>query len=220
MTRKRIITIDGPSGAGKSTVARLLADNLGFQYLDTGALYRAVALYLRRYGLSEDVTDETLKRILKGLDVGFSEGRVFINGEDVSEAIRTPEIGHYSSVFSARRPVREFLFAIQRAYPEKYDTVVEGRDMGTVVFPDAWMKFFLDASQQERASRRYLQLVQKGMAVTMEEALQDVQQRDERDSRRELAPLKQARDAVYIDTTSMGIEETIKKMLEFLMGSR
>jgi len=216
MAKKRIVAIDGPSGAGKSTVARLLAERLGFQYLDTGALYRAVALYLRRQGLGEDVSDETLTRVLKGLDIGFSNGRVFINREDVSEAVRSPEIGHYSSVFSARRPVREFLLSIQRTYPEKYDTVVEGRDMGTVVFPEAWIKFFLDASRQERAKRRYLQLVQKGTDVTMEEALQDVQQRDERDSQRDLAPLRRSPDAIYIDSTSMGIEETIKKMLEFL----
>jgi len=218
MSKNRIVTIDGPSGAGKSTVARLLAERLGFQYLDTGALYRAVALYLRRQGAGEDVSDETLERLLKGLNIGFSDGRVYIDGEDVSEAVRTPEIGHYSSVFSARRPVREFLLSIQRAYPERYDTVVEGRDMGTVVFPDAWRKFFIDASPQERARRRYLQLLQKGVAVTMEEAMRDVQQRDERDSQRDIAPLRRSPDAVYIDTTSLGIEETIDKMLEFLHG--
>ncbi len=216
MSRNRIITIDGPSGAGKSTVARLLAERLGFEYLDTGALYRAVALYLRRRGVGEDVGDETIEKLLRELKIGFSGGRVYVDGEDVSEAVRTPEIGHYSSVFSARRPVREFLLSIQRAHAERCDTVVEGRDMGTVVFPDAWMKFFLDASLQERAKRRCLQLQRKGIDVTMEEAVRDVQQRDERDSQRDIAPLRCPTDAVYMDTTSMGIEDTIKKMLEFI----
>ncbi len=216
MARKRVVTIDGPSGAGKSTIARLLAARIGFRYLDTGALYRAVALHLRRRGLGEDAPDEIIAGLLKDLDVSFSDGRVFLNREDVSDAVRSTEIGHYSSVFSARKPVREFLLSIQRSYPEEFDTVVEGRDMGTVVFPEAWVKFFLDASEDERAARRCRQLRKKGVAITMEEALRDVRRRDERDSRRALAPLRRPSDAVYIDTTSLGIEETIEKMLEFL----
>ena len=137
---KRVIAIDGPSGAGKSTVARILAERLGFQYLDTGALYRAVALFLRRKGLDDGITDEQIREALHDLFIDFPDGRTLINGEDVSDEIRTPEIGHYSSVFSARRPVREFLLDIQRGYPRRHDTVVEGRDMGTVVFPTAWRK--------------------------------------------------------------------------------
>ncbi len=211
---KRVIAIDGPSGAGKSTVARILAERLGFRYLDTGALYRAVALYLRRKGADEGTDDERIGRLLEGLVLEFSDGRVLVNGEDVSEAIRSPEIGHYSSVFSARRPVRAFLLEIQRRFPERHDTVAEGRDMTTVVFPGAWRKFYLDASLQERARRRYRQLRDRG--ITMEQAWRDVRERDERDSGRALAPLRRAPDAVYIDTTSRDIEETVEKMLEFL----
>jgi cytidylate kinase len=213
---KRVITIDGPSGAGKSTVAKRLAERIGFRYLDTGALYRSVAFYLVRQGLDEGADDEEINSLLSGLALDVSDGGIFVNGEDVTETIRTPEIGHYSSVFSARRPVREFLLDRQRSYPERYDTVVEGRDMGTVVFPDAWMKFFLDASREERARRRYEQLREKGEDVTIEIAMRDITGRDERDSKRELSPLRKADDAVYIDTTSMEIEDTVKKMLEFI----
>ncbi len=212
----RVITIDGPSGAGKSTIARLVAERLGFQYLDTGALYRAVALYLRQKGLGEDVRDQEIASLLKGLILSFKDGKTFINGEDVSGQIRTPEIGHYSSVFSARRPVREFLLEIQRRFPEVQDTVCEGRDMGTVVFPGAWRKFYLDASEEERARRRYLQLRSAGKEITMEAALRDVRERDLRDSSRDVAPLRRAEDAIYIDTTSMGIEEAVKEILRHL----
>ncbi len=212
----RVITIDGPSGAGKSTIARLVAERLGFQYLDTGALYRAVALYLRQKGLGEDVRDQEIASLLKGLILSFKDGKTFINGEDVSGQIRTPEIGHYSSVFSARRPVREFLLEIQRRFPEEQDTVCEGRDMGTVVFPGAWRKFYLDASEEERARRRYLQLKSAGKEITMETALRDVRERDLRDSNRDVAPLRRAEDAFYIDTTSMGIEDAVKEILRHL----
>ncbi|GBE02341.1 cytidylate kinase [bacterium BMS3Bbin06] len=213
---KRVIAIDGPSGAGKSTVARILAERLGFQYLDTGALYRAVALFLRRKGLDDGITDEQIREALHDLFIDFPDGRTLINGEDVSDEIRTPEIGHYSSVFSARRPVREFLLDIQRGYPRRHDTVVEGRDMGTVVFPTAWRKLFLDASGEERARRRYLQLKTAGKDITMEDAVKDIRERDIRDSSREIAPLKRASDALYIDTTSMDIEDTVKKIMEVL----
>ncbi len=211
---KRVITIDGPSGAGKSTIAKLLARRLGFQYLDTGALYRAVALYLRTKGAEEDISDKEIERLLQGLSVNFSDGKVYINSEDVSEKIRTPEIGHYSSVFSARAPVRAFLLGIQQAFPERYDTVAEGRDMGTVVFPNAWKKFFLTASTEARARRRFEQLQAMGSPITMEEAIRDVKERDERDSKRALAPLKKPDDAITIDTTTLTIEETLKKILE------
>ncbi len=206
---KRVITIDGPSGAGKSTVAKELAKRLGFEYLDTGALYRAVALYLRKKGHDESITDDKLGSELKEVEISFEKARVFLNGEDVSDAIRTPEIGHYSSVFSARPVVREFLLGLQREFATTHDTVAEGRDMGTVVFPGADCKFFLDASTEERARRRFLQLKAMGKEITEQDALKDVVERDRRDSSRDIAPLKKADDAIYVDTTKLSLRETI-----------
>ncbi|NOX20746.1 MAG: (d)CMP kinase [Nitrospirae bacterium] len=211
---KKIITIDGPSGAGKSTVAKEIAKRLGFEYLDTGALYRAVALYLRRKGFDEGISDEDLRVVLKDVQIVFNSGHVYLNGEDVSKEIRTPEIGHYSSVFSARPVVREFLLGLQRDFPKHHNTVAEGRDMGTVVFPEADCKFFLDASTEERAKRRYLQLRQMGKEITEEEALKDVIERDRRDSSRDIAPLKKADDAIYIDTTNIDLQQTIDLILK------
>ncbi len=213
---KKVITIDGPSGAGKSTVAKRIAEKLGFQYLDTGALYRAVALYLRRKKLSEDATDKEIADALEGLNLSFRDGRTYINGEDVSTEIRTPDVGHYSSVFSARKVVRDYLLGMQRAFPEGDDTVCEGRDMGTVVFPGAWRKFFLDASEEERAKRRYEQLTRAGKSISYEDALRDVRERDRRDSSRDIAPLKKPEDAIYIDTTNLELEEVISKVLSHL----
>ncbi|RMG72069.1 MAG: (d)CMP kinase [Nitrospirae bacterium] len=213
---KRIITIDGPSGAGKSTVAKELARRLGFQYLDTGALYRAAALYLRNRGFDETIDDQRLRAELSGADIFFNGGRVFLNGKDVSEAIRTPEIGHYSSVFSARPVVREFLLGLQRSFPERHNTVAEGRDMGTVVFPEADCKFFLDASVKERARRRFLQLRAMGKEITEEEAFKDVVERDRRDSSRDVSPLKKADDALYVDTSELSLEDTIELLYRYI----
>ncbi|MDP2168380.1 MAG: (d)CMP kinase [Thermodesulfovibrionales bacterium] len=209
----RVIAIDGPSGAGKSTVAKLLAGMLGFNYLDTGALYRAAALGLRRKGITPEDTDERLSEALGGISVVFSGGRVFLDGEDVSEEIRTPEAGHYSSVFSARMPVRDFLLPVQRDAAQNNDLVAEGRDMSTVVFPDAWKKFYMDANIEERAKRRHLQLQQGGVSVSMENAREDVIGRDKRDTSRDIAPLRVAESAVFIDSSDMPLEEVINKML-------
>ncbi len=213
---KRVITIDGPSGAGKSTIARALAEVLGFSYLDTGALYRAVALYLRERGLTEEATDSEIESILKGLSVSFRDGRVYINDRDVSPFIRTPEVGHYASVFSTRAPVRRFLLGSQRSAAETSDIVAEGRDMGTVVFPDAWRKFFLTASEEERARRRYKQLRDIGRDITFEEALMDVRERDRRDSERQLAPLRPPRDSIIIDSTGRDVNETLREFLRHI----
>lgn len=209
----RVIAIDGPSGAGKSTVAKLLAEMLGWSYLDTGALYRATALGLMKAGVAPEDGDDKIAQALKGIKVSFTGGRVFLNGEDVSAQIRTPEAGHYSSVFSARRPVRDFLMPAQRASAEDCDLVAEGRDMTTVVFPGAWRKFFIDASNEERARRRYLQLKQNGVPATEEDAMRDVILRDKRDSERDIAPLAKAPDAVLIDTTGTPLEEVMKRVL-------
>ncbi len=226
----RVIAIDGPSGAGKSTISKMLAEMLGFEFLDTGALYRAVALHLRREGLDENSPDDEIQRALKGLTVAFIHGKVFLKkklshhasrithhdyGEDVSEAIRTTEAGHYASVFSAKKAVREFLLQLQRDAAADSEIVAEGRDMTTVVFPDAWRKFYLDASEEGRARRRYLQLREKGIDITLDGALDDVKERDQRDMKREISPLMKAEDAVIIDTTDKSIDE----VLNCLMGA-
>lgn len=225
----RVIAIDGPSGAGKSTVSKLLAQRLGFKYLDTGALYRATALYLRRKGLNENSTDEEIKQALYGLSITFRDGRVFIKGssnelsseghlsdEDVSEIIRTTEIGHFASVFSARKVVRDFLLDIQRDMAKESDLVAEGRDMTTVVFPDAWKKFFITASADERARRRFEQLKDKGIDISINEAVRDVRERDKRDQERDIAPLRASKDAIIIDTSDKNIQEVIEEMLSFI----
>ncbi|MBN2654864.1 MAG: (d)CMP kinase [Nitrospirae bacterium] len=213
---KRVVAIDGPSGAGKSTISRMLADRLGFQFLDTGALYRALGMYLDRKGISHLDSDEVLSSGIGDVKIELSGEKIFLEGQDVSGLIRTPAAGHLASVFSARRPVREYLFSLQRNAAIKDDIVAEGRDMTTVVFPDAWAKFFLDASVEERARRRYQQLLEKGMNITMDQALSDIRDRDQRDSNRDIAPLKKAEDSILIDSTDISISEVVEEMLKKL----
>jgi cytidylate kinase len=210
----RVIAIDGPSGAGKSTVAKMLAEMLGMNYLDTGALYRAVAVGLNGLGIKPEDSDEQISNALGKMSVSFRGGKAYLNGKDVSEEIRTPEAGHFSSVFSARRPVREFLHPVQRDAAEASDLVAEGRDMTTVIFKDAWRKFYLDASVEARSKRRFKQLRQNGVGISMEEATKDVTERDKRDSSRDLAPLRVADDAVYIDSSDMELEQVMKAVLD------
>lgn len=213
MSVNKVIAIDGPSGAGKSTVAKLLARELGFAYLDTGALYRAVALSLVRLGLNEDSGDGDIIRALEKTKVEFREGRVLLNHRDVSEEIRSPEASHYASVFSAKRPVREYLLDIQRASAHYSSIVAEGRDMTTVVFPYAYRKFFLDASVEERARRRALELSAKGYDADEERIRLDIVERDTRDSGRDIAPLRKADDAVFVDSTGLSVEAVFRKIL-------
>ena len=167
---KQVIAIDGPSGSGKTTVAKSVAKELGFHYLDTGALYRAIALALRTEGIQPEDTDDTIMKVLGQCQVFFQDGRVFMNGKDVSESIRSKEMDHYSSVFSARKIVRDFLLDAQRNAAFQNDLVVEGRDTTTVVFPQAQKKIFLNATLEERAKRRFLQFREKGIDISMEEA--------------------------------------------------
>ncbi len=218
-----IVTIDGPSGAGKSTISRGLATKLHFTYLDTGAMYRAVGLALERQGI--DLADTpALAQCLEAIDLtlvpnGDDDVRVLLNGEDISQAIRTPEMGMVASRVSANPLVREKLTGLQRQMGEKGGIVAEGRDMGTVVFPKATCKFFLNASAEERARRRQAQLTEKGQIVDYQEILDQISKRDYDDSKRELAPLKPAPDAILVDSSSMGPDAVIAFMLDGIAKS-
>lgn len=221
---KAIVTIDGPSGAGKSTISRGLAAKLHFTYLDTGAMYRAVGLALKRQSIDPADT-ASLKKCLAAIELtlvapdGDDDVLVLLNGEDVSQAIRTPEMGLVASRVSANPLVREKLTALQRQLGEKGGIVAEGRDMGTVVFPGAACKFFLNASAEERARRRQKQLAEKGQTVEYQEIMDQISKRDYDDSRRQLAPLKPAVDAILVDSSSMDPEAVIDCMLASIAKS-
>jgi len=212
----KVIAIDGPSGAGKSTIAKLIAREMGFDYLDTGALYRAVAFALRNNDIDGEDSDSKIMYVLKKTDIAFNNGRVFLNGKDVSEDIRSKEIDYYSSVFSARKVVRDFLLDAQRNAATTNNIVVEGRDTTTVLFPNAWKKIYLDASPDERAKRRYLQFKDKGAYANPEEAKRDVMERDIRDSNRDLAPLKRAENAFLLDSSDLSVEQAKEEILRFI----
>ncbi|MFZ3136552.1 MAG: (d)CMP kinase [Thermodesulfovibrionales bacterium] len=212
---KQVIAIDGPSGSGKTTIAKLIAKELGFNYLDTGALYRAVAMSLIKNMIRPEDTDDKLRDILKKTLVTFNNGRVFLNGQDVSEDIRSKEIDHYSSVFSARKIIRDFLLDAQREAALHDDLVVEGRDTTTVVFPDAKKKIFLDASVEERAKRRYLQFRGQGIDITMNEAKMNIIERDKRDASRDIAPLRVAEEALLIDSSNLSVEQVKNNIIDF-----
>ncbi len=210
----KVVAIDGPSGAGKSSVSQMVAKRLGYQYLDTGALYRALALHLTRKGIRAEASEAEILHAIGDAEIQLQGEKVFLNGVDVSDSIRTPEAGHYASVFSARKSVRDHLFVVQKKAGQDCDIVAEGRDMTTVVFPDAFVKVYLDASEEGRAKRRYFQLSSKGMPITMEEALRDVRERDFRDKNRDIAPLRRAEDAAYIDTTDMSIDDVVDAIVK------
>ncbi|HIC91076.1 MAG TPA: (d)CMP kinase [Syntrophaceae bacterium] len=216
---KRVITIDGPSGAGKSTISRILAHHLGYTYLDTGAMYRAVALKTLRFHL--DLRNETeLRALLSNLNLSFKGNKdgfhIFLDGKDVTHEIRTPEIGMQASYISSNAVVRETLWRIQRQIGEEGNVILEGRDMGTVVFPDAEVKFFLVASPEVRALRRHRELLEQGKSIEWQEVFEDVIKRDVNDTKRDLSPLRPAEDAIIIDSTQMSIEEVKNTMLKIL----
>jgi len=218
---KQVIAIDGPSGAGKTTIAKFVAKGLGYHYLDTGALYRAVAFALRNDGIGAEDNDNALRDILENTSVSFnSEGKILLNGRDVSEEIRTKEMDHYSSVFSARRIVRDFLLEAQRSAALHDNLVVEGRDTTTIVFPGAKKKIFLDASLEERARRRYLQYREKGIEISMDEARSKMAERDRRDADRDIAPLKVASDAFFIDSSTLSVEQVVQEILTYVRDNR
>lgn len=204
------VAVDGPAGAGKSTISRAAAKELGFIYVDTGALYRAVGVYALRNGIgtkdSENI-EKVLKDIVVELKFVGDVQHVFLNGEDVSTEIRTPEASMAASDVSAIPCVRAFLFDLQRDIAKKNNCLMDGRDIGTVVLPDAKIKIFLTASAEERAKRRYKELVEKGAKDTYEEVLADLEKRDYQDSHREIAPLKPAEDSVIVDTSDYNFDE-------------
>jgi cytidylate kinase len=209
-----IVAIDGPVGAGKSTVARELARALSFSYLNTGAMYRAVAVAARDAEIIPDSqdTDAQLHEILATLSITFNGERVFLAGHDISDVITEPQIGDLASRFSALPVVREKMRDLQRDAGAAGGVVMEGRDIGTAIFPDAEVKFFLTADPAVRAARRYAELIEKGVATTLEEVAAQLAERDQRDSGRALAPLKPADDAIVIDSTGRNVAAVVKEM--------
>jgi cytidylate kinase len=218
MPKKRLITIDGPAGAGKTTVSRALADRLGYRYVDTGALYRGVALAVKTRGVDPQ-NEAALKQLCHELElvlVKTDEGlRLISNGQDISDRIRTPEITMLASSVSARPVVREYLLDLQRDMGAEKAAVFEGRDMGTVVFPNADVKFFLDASTRKRAQRRFGEL-KSDSTQTFDDVERDIEQRDQNDRSRPVAPLKPAPDAIIVDSTDLTVEQVVEVMLSYL----
>ena len=221
MGKKISVAIDGPAGAGKSTIARRLAGELGFRYVDTGAIYRTVAYFMDLWGVSPKDVDG-VNRYIDELTVGIEyddEGvqHMLRNGMDVTGDIRTPEISQKASLISAHAVVRDVLLDMQRNMAEEYDVVMDGRDIGSVVLPKATVKIFLTASPEVRARRRYQELLEKGQKASYAQVLKDVQQRDYQDTHRDIAPLKMCRDSVKVDTSEMDLEQSvaaIRKIVE------
>lgn len=222
MKKRIVIAIDGPSSAGKGTVAKIVAQKLGFSYLDTGAMYRCVALTLKNNEV--DINDDTkISEILNNTKIRLSSDnnkslKVELNGKDVSKEIRTPEISRLSSDIATKISVRSFLTKLQREFAQNSNIVAEGRDMGTQVFPDAYVKFFIDASVEVRTNRRYLQLQQAGIKTDIENLRKDIQNRDYQDKNREIAPLHPAINAVIIDTTNLEIDQVVDIILKRTKG--
>ena len=207
------VAIDGPAGAGKSTVAKRVAKELGFIYVDTGAMYRAMAVYFLKQGLKPEEA-EKIAAAAKGANVSiaYEDGvqQVYLNGENVTSLLRTEEVGNMASVSSAIKEVRAQIFDLQRELARTKDVVMDGRDIGTNILPNADVKVYLTASVETRANRRYLELQEKGVACNLEEIAHDIEERDTRDMNREIAPLKQAEDATLVDSSNMTIEEVVE----------
>lgn len=210
------IAIDGPAGAGKSTIARQLAEKMGFVYVDTGAMYRAMALYLMRNSIKED-EHEKMEQACKevSISLAYSDGQqqVLLNGENVSSLIRTEEVGKMTSASSKNPAIRAMMTKLQKQLAQEKSVIMDGRDIGTSVLPDAFLKIYLTADSRERAGRRYKELTEKGVACNLDEIEADIIARDEQDMNREISPLKQADDAVLVDSSDMTIEEVIAKII-------
>ncbi len=215
---KDVITIDGPSGAGKSTVSKLLAKRLGYKHLDTGALYRAVAWKIKEESANPE-DEKNLRNILEKINITIEGKKIIVNGTDVTSQIRDPEIGELSSKVSAKSIVRKYLFTIQRQIGLKGKAVIEGRDIGTAIFPEAKNKFFLDAIPKERGRRRHKELKKKGTEITLKDTLEGIKRRDKRDSTRQSSPLKKTKGMTYIDTSNLAVEEVVAKIMKVLETS-
>lgn len=207
-----VIAIDGPSASGKGTVAALVAKELGFQYLDSGAIYRVTTLAAQYAGIALD-NETALAALASKLDVSFENGEIWLDGKQVGEAVRTEESGNAASKIASLPRLREALLAFQRSFRKAPGLVADGRDMGSVVFPDATLKIFLTASAEIRAERRYKQLIEKGMHANLSQILQDLQQRDARDSARSVAPLQKCADASLLDTNALTIAAAVNEVL-------
>jgi cytidylate kinase len=212
-----VIAIDGPSASGKGTVAHKVAQALGFHFLDSGALYRLVALAALNRGVALDDTP-ALAALALNLDARFAAGAIALEGLDVTDAIREERVSGAASKVAALQPVRDALLERQRAFREPPGLVADGRDMGSVVFPDATLKIFLTADAAERARRRYKQLIEKGMSARMDDLLQEIRERDARDSKRAAAPLQKCADAVELDTTGVPVDAAVARVLALYRG--
>lgn len=221
MTEHKSIAVDGPSGAGKSTLAKLLAKELGFLYVDTGAIYRTVGLKAYREGVDPE-DGAAVTALLPGLNIELKYGgdglqHMYLDGEDVTDAIRQHEISRYTSCVSAIPAVRDFLLERQRELARTHDVIMDGRDIGTVVLPDATVKIFLTASPEARADRRYAELVAKGQPADYDTVLADIRRRDDQDTHRAAAPLRRAEDAVLVDTSDLDIEQSFAALKQVIL---
>lgn len=218
------IAIDGPAGAGKSTIAKAAAAQMHLVYIDTGAMFRAIGLGCIRAGLNPNIDVEKIIQLLPSMNIDISHGEngqeIFLNGENVSDEIRMPQVSVAASDVSKIPEVRQKLLTLQRSIAEKTDVIMDGRDIGTVVLPDAELKIFLTASVEERAMRRYRELVEKGVDCSFDEVKADMEYRDKNDSQREIAPLKPAEDSVIVDTTGKTLQESVDMILELINERR
>lgn len=213
MSGVRVITVDGPSGSGKGTISQRVAERLGWHFLDSGAIYRVLGLMAERAGIGDEDVDK-LVELAGNMPLSFDREKVVLAGEEVSAQIRTETAGNRASRVAAIPPVRAALLDWQRGYAKPPGLVADGRDMGTVVFPHAEVKIFLTASPEERAERRYKQLKEKGLSVNLARLIEEIRERDERDSRREAAPLKASASALTLDSTHLSIDQVYAKVME------
>lgn len=209
----RRIAIDGPGGAGKSTIAKAVAERLCIDYIDTGAMYRAVGYKIKKLGLNIS-DEESIERMLEDTDIDFSKGSIYLDGKEVNGEIRTPEMSEMASKCSGLNCVRKKLVALQQNMGKKKDIIMDGRDIGTNVLVDAEYKFYMTANSEERAKRRYEEIINKGEKASYEDVLKDIKNRDHNDMTRKLNPLRKAEDAIEIDTTGMTIEEVVNTILK------
>jgi len=215
MRKRKIITIDGPAGSGKSSVAKRVAQELGFVHLDSGAIYRAVTLFLLQRGVSPSDVPK-IEECLKDLDLEVKDQQIYVNGENVTEAIRSPQVDEMVSLYSALPVIRSSLLALQRELQDCQDLIAEGRDMGTVVFPDADLKIFLKADAKTRAIRRWKELMEREVDISFDDVYYQIIQRDEKDSNRELSPLIPAEDAIILDTSDLTLDEVVERVIKLV----